>query len=158
MKKGKSTRKIIITISIISILISLTLLSYHFLTAEEVQEITILDMQLAVSNSLGFNVDTDKIYFGDMPPGVAGKKKIVIPNNNYDRSRIDIKASGEIAEWVSVSENSFILEKDDFRLIEVRVDVPLDARYKEYESKLIVQYTNPDNYFKRILSKLKEYA
>ena len=144
------------------LLLSLFLLLIPFSNAFNAQEVKTLDIQLAVvSSSLGFNVDTDKIYFGDVLRGASSIKKIIISNDNFEESLVIIKVLGELEAWVSISENDFILKKGEYKLVELRATVPIDAALGAYESKLLTTYyeinsTNKEELLEAINTTKKE--
>lgn len=125
---------VIFTISIIALIISLTFLAV-------VQEIKTLDIQLTVANHMGFNVDTDKIYLGTVPAGNTGSRGIIVENKEYEKSVVRLKVRGELKEWITVSENNFVLKKGESKLVKVEVKVPQDAAFKDYQGRLLVIFT-----------------
>lgn len=136
MKKNTVTRIAIvfITIFVISLVISLTFLAV-------IQEVRTLDIRLAVANRLGFNIDTDKIYFGTIPPENSGQRRVIIENREYRKSVIRLKVYGELKDWVTVSDNNFALKKGESKTVALKVAIPKDAELKDYKSKLIITFT-----------------
>lgn len=136
MKKHTIT---ILAIALIIISVILMVVSLTFLVV--IQEVRTLDMRLTVANRLGFNVDTDKVYFGAIPPGNNGLRRVVIENKEYKRSVVRLKIYGEFKKWVTVSENNFALKKGESKIIELKVTTPKDAELKDYKNKLIITFT-----------------
>lgn len=136
MKKNLVTLAIttLVIISVISLVVSLTFLAV-------IQEVKTLSIQLEVANRLGFNVDTDKIYLGAIPPGNSGERSVIIENKEYEKSIVRIKVYGELKKWVTVSENSFTLKKGESKTVKVKVMIPENAGLKDYESELIIMFT-----------------
>lgn len=126
--------KVVIIISILILVVSLTSLAI-------IQEIKTLEIQLKVANHLGFNTDTDKIYFGTIPPGNVGSREVIVENNEYKKSIVRLKIRGELERWVAVSENNFILEQGGSKIVKVTASVPKDAELKDYEGKLVITFT-----------------
>jgi uncharacterized membrane protein len=105
-----------------------------------IQEVKTLDVQLEVANRLGFNVDTDKIYFGAIPPGNSGERRAIIENKEYERSVVRLKVYGELKKWITVSENNFALKKGESKTVKVKVAIPEGAELKDYESEIIILF------------------
>ena len=101
-------------------------------------------MDLYVGNSFGMNLDRDVIHFGTAPPGA-------IPTRHIDFSEdrdlfIEITARGELAEWISVTDNEFNLKNGEYRRVDVIINIPENADYKKYTGKLIIKSTPIINY------------
>lgn len=129
------------TIVILFAVASLVFLVIPLTSTLVVQEVQKLEIQLKVDNYLGFNVDTDKIYFGVIPPGNIGARKVEIENNEHEKSVVRLKVFGELKGWVVVSENNFALKKGESKTVKVEVYVPEGAELKDYDSKLIIIFT-----------------
>ena len=97
------------------------------------------DMFLTVGNKVGLNADSDAIWFGIVPPGGIGTRYI---NIAADKSGTYIvKTRGEpLASWISISENSFVLEKGQNKNITVQASVPTDAEYGDYDGVLEIYF------------------
>lgn len=134
-------KKIITTLVIIFFTISTIALVAALTSLAVIQEIKTLDIQLTVANHLGFNVDTDKLYLGTIPRGNIGSRGVIVDNYEYQKSVVRLKVHGELKDWITVSENNFVLEKGESKLIKVKVNVPEDSELKDYESKLIITFT-----------------
>ena len=130
MKKRKNN----LLINILLIFVGLIIISsiYSFLILEVVS----FDMHLNVENRAGFNVTDVSIEFGTVYPGGGGFKEIFIQNKEYKKTRVVIKAYGDLKDWVSVSDNNFILKQNEYKKLKVEVNVPYDAEYKQYYGKL----------------------
>jgi len=126
---------IIVTIIAIPVLL-LTLTSFIL-----IKEVKTLDMQLKVDNNIGFNIDTDKIYFGTIPPGNTGARRVNIENMEYKKVISRIKLTGELKDWVTVSHNNFRLEKGESQEVTVDISIPEDAEKKDYEGRFIILFT-----------------
>lgn len=122
------------TISIIFLTASLTLSTL-------VQEFKNLDVRLTVANHLGFNTDTDKLYLGTVPRGNTASRSVIIENNEYKKSIVRLKVFGELKNWITVSENNFVLKKGESKIVKVEANVPEDAELKNYESRLVIFFT-----------------
>ena len=135
------TKKVITASMIVLLILFAIALATSLTFLIIVQDVRTLDMHLAISNVFGFNIDTDKIYFGDIPPGTSSSRKVIVSNDDFEKSIVRIKTFGDLKDWVIVSEKNFILEKGEYKLIEVSVYPPPSAEYKEYEGKLLIILT-----------------
>lgn len=95
-------------------------------------------VQLNVNDVLGFNVGTDELYFGSVQPGGFGHRMIHIKNDRFLFARANIKVYGNSAPWIYVSDNNFYLWKDQVKDVEVKVLVPEDVMYGDYNATLRV--------------------
>ncbi|MEW6063215.1 MAG: hypothetical protein AB1571_02500 [Nanoarchaeota archaeon] len=98
-----------------------------------------LEMDLKVGDYVGFNVNTDKIYFGIVPKGASSKRIITITNFNIS-SNIIIEKKGEFADWVYLDEKTFLMKPNEIKNITVTVTVPKNAKYGNYTSKLKILF------------------
>ncbi len=97
-------------------------------------------VQLSVSDVVGFNVGTDALYFGSVPPGSSAHRVIHVKNDRFAFGRANIKAFGDAARWLSVSDNNFYLRRDEVRDVEVKVDIPRGLDYGDYNGTLRVYF------------------
>jgi len=94
------------------------------------------DMYLTVDDNVGVNADADAIWFGTVPPAGKGTRQLSFGEGNV--GLVVIKTSGELARWVSVSDNNFIIEANATKTVKVIVSVPADAERRDYVGKLNV--------------------
>lgn len=134
-------KKTITTLVIIFFLISIILFSASLTFSAIAQEFKTLDIQLTVANHLGFNTDTDKLYLGTMPRGNMASRSVLIENKEYEKSVVRLKVFGELKNWVTVSENNFVLKKGESKTVKIEANVPEDAELKDYESRLVIFFT-----------------
>jgi len=120
--------KILAAIAIISVMIFGYLL-FNYISIFKTVE---LEMHLQVNNYTGFNIDTDKIYFGTIPPNGSGKRNISIENSENFPLKALILTGGELAHWVSTTENNFIVKPGQTKEITLVVKVPENAKYGNY--------------------------
>lgn len=134
----KFNRKFMLIIIIFFLAVGIISLVYTFVLAPEIEE---FDMYLTIGDYAGFNVATDAIYFGTIPPGEGGSRKILFENDNfYFSEKVKISASGELAEWVWTEENNFVLDKSESKRVRVHVSSPKDAEFGNYTGKLKITF------------------
>jgi len=95
-----------------------------------------MDLHVKGAKRVGFNVDTDAVHFGIVPPGASGERSVVVETDV--EARIKIKSSGELAEWVSVSDNDFVLGRDELKKISITASVPTNAKTGKYEGEITI--------------------
>jgi hypothetical protein len=114
-----------------------------------IQEILVFDMyevkmdiKVIEENIVGLNVDTDAIHFGKMQRGSEGIRNITLANNDANPHLIKIKAFGNISNFISVSENNFIINPNTSKNLSVIAKPPLDSLAGYYEGTLQVLFLN----------------
>ena len=132
MKKNKMLTIVLIT----TLLVMITILSLYIGLSRDYQE---LNFDFKIGNNLGFNLDSDAIHFGTMFQGDEAKRNIVIKNDNCVKCLVNLKIKGN-SEWISVSDNNFVLKKDETKEIEVKLNPPNDAELKEYFGTLKIYF------------------
>ena len=104
------------------------LLLFSF-TLKEMREI---EVQLQVSSTAGFNVDSDKIYFGSIPPTGHGQRQVILRNTHAQKALMRLRIHGEIAPWVKIDPAWVVLKPQDERPSTIHVFVPADAPAGNY--------------------------
>ncbi len=84
---------------------------------------------------VGFNV-TSALEFGSVPVGGGSRKTITVENSFDSEKTISFRVSGEIAPWVSVSNNSFKLSPHDARNVSVYAIIPPGTQPGDYYGTL----------------------
>src|SRR3989344_1450504 len=101
-------------------------LFYSYYIVYDTKEI---DMHLRVSDHYGINADTDKLYFGRLPPGGVAERETYL-HHRYERPlKVSIIASGKLAEWLTIPENNFILDSNYNKTIKLSVSPPANAEF-----------------------------
>lgn len=139
MKRKKDNT--IATLVTIFFVISIILFTISVTLVTVVQDFKTLDIQLTVANHLGFNADTDKLYLGTLPRGNMVSRYVIVENNEYEKSVIRLKIFGELKDWITVSDNNFVLKKGESKQVKVEATVPENAELKEYDSRLVITFT-----------------
>jgi len=115
----------------ISIIFSL-LVMFKFMLCDNVE----LNSYLTVGDHLGFNIDADAIYFGTVPIGASSNRDVYINNTKCDKVKVIIKTEGEIKDWIKVSNNNFILSKNEAKSVNFAAYVPDNAELRNYSAKV----------------------
>ncbi len=100
---------------------------------------TELPMHLSVSGGVfGFNV-SNTLEFGAMPPGAGGGKTVFVTNTLNSRKKAELRAYGEMAEWVSLSRNSFPIAAGATENVSVYAIVPPGTPKGDYYGTLEIR-------------------
>lgn len=103
-----------------------TILFYFFVAIERVN---VYDMELKVSTPghMAFNVGTDKVYFSKIPPGQTGQRTLMVAGDDNRDVYVKFEADGELAEWVAIEDNFFVIQKNTTRNLTIVARVPENA-------------------------------
>lgn len=135
-KSEKRKRLLILTIVTITLIFSGYLL-FNYSTIVDIKE---LKMYITVGEIVGFNVGTEAVFFGTIQRGGSGNRDLIVTNNYTFPVKIDIRAYGELAKWVYVSENGFLLQPNENKTVKVSLIVPKDANFGNYTGILKVNF------------------
>jgi len=118
---------------IATISITATILFYSFYIIADVRE---FNMSLIVGDHAGFDVDTEKLAFGMvMPAGSSSTRYVFLSNKKDYPLKVYINFYGDFAEWVSVSEDYFVLQPGEEKKLSFTASAPRDAAYGNYTGK-----------------------
>jgi len=127
----------VIILMFIAFLVSATITSlfYVFYVITDIIE---FDMDVEIGNKVGFNLDPDAIHFGTIFRGNKGMRYLTINHSKNRPIKIIIKATKGMGEWLDYSDNYFLLEKNNKKMIILTLNVPKDASFGKYYGKLRV--------------------
>ena len=120
-----------------------TLIIFFIAGRLSLKDVQTLDMDMEVKNKIGFNVDTDKIHFGGLPPGGMSEREIVISHDFDFPVKVSIKTSGELAEYVTVSDNNFILSPLESKKITFYAIIDEDVPLGNYTGNARFEFRRP---------------
>jgi hypothetical protein len=128
------TRKALLLLLVAGFGVAL-LSSAIFLLCDSLTIYRIMDisMDVYVDPTPGFNTDNDSIHFGKLPPDMQSQRKITVTGDDT-RTLVTFNSYGDIAKWVYVSDNDFILEPHTNRTVSVFVSVPKDAEMPSFHN------------------------
>ena len=89
----------------IFILISIWMLIYNLFFLKDVMT---FNMYFETADKMAFKTDTDALYFGKAYPGSGTIRMINITNDYNYPVYVSIKIEGDIAKFVTVSDNNFV--------------------------------------------------
>ena len=122
------------------------LFNYYYLITEVV--IFEMDVNVSLPNQVGFNLDKDKMHFGEVPiSGSSGFRTITLENEYDDTMKVIMNAEGEIEDWLVYEADNqtyngkliTFLEPGEKKDVKITLDVPWDATVgKLYEGELMI--------------------
>ncbi len=127
----KRALMLVVLAAVLSYTISVA--AFYFVYLSGIYETREIPMDIYVSNTPGLNVDSDALHFGKAPPGGVVRRDVVIDNDDVP-NQVTIEAFGDIAEWVYVDDNDFIIEAHESRSFTVSVRVPEDAEVPSFRN------------------------
>ncbi len=117
--KKKNMVLLLIAVLCIGIIGSVLIYTYSF-----VERKFEIDMHATVDKVIGFNVGTDKVWFGSVPPGQRSDRAVIIKGNPDHPVKVVFKVSGPISKYVTVQDNGFILQPGQNRNITLQFTAP----------------------------------
>lgn len=100
-----------------------------------------IQSHVKITNSIGINLDQDKLYFGAMNPGNKAGRSINITSDKD--AYVVIRKSGEMADWLYPNKNGFFLEKNTVADIHFVVKTPSNLSYGNYTGNITLQFYRP---------------
>jgi hypothetical protein len=107
--------------------------AFYFLFQAPVYDVIEYPMEVYVDNIVGVNVQTDVVHFGIVPPGGSSGRDMTVTAGDFP-TIVTFESTGDIAPWVSVSENGFRLSPLQNRTVTIDVNVPDDIVPLAYRS------------------------
>ncbi|MEM4638135.1 MAG: hypothetical protein QXK76_03895 [Candidatus Woesearchaeota archaeon] len=133
----KPYRKVFILLLIVFILgILLTIIVYNKYKLLDYKEIPMTVTVLEGASS--FNTSTESLNFAKIYPGGSVIKRINIYVNAT--TIVSIKSTGNISNFISLSDNNFLMRQGDMTQLEVYLDVPKDAPEGRYDGLLKIYF------------------
>jgi len=119
---------VLLAASLISLFLSFFVWSNYYSSVYKIQK---FGMDVYVINELGFDVSSEAMHFGHVPPGARALKHVNISVNDI-RTLVTIETEGNISQFVYVSDNDFIMEPHETRKIEVTAAIPNNTKINSY--------------------------
>jgi hypothetical protein len=143
MKDKKKRNTIIAFVFIIIIVLLAIFLTGSLINFFSVLEKEEIDAFLMVGPGFGIAINGTAIVFGRIPPGNSGQKELVIKNDYEHDVLIKIYARGEMKDFLTISENDFILKPEENKTIGFIARVPPEIPYGNYTGKVTVVTHKP---------------
>ena len=132
----KKYKKILLVLFFLS-----ALCTYIILNFLSEQKIVDYKMQLIVGNHIGFDLNTSVITFGMVIPSGNAVRHLDLKNGEQ-KNKFQILAFGDLADWIKLSENDFVLQPYEKRTLNITAQVPEHANFGNYTGTLRVIIEN----------------
>ena len=127
-----------LVVLLIALILLTGLITTFVYVKSSVVAVQTVPMDVTVDSSFAFNLDTDAIHFGRIIPGHGGQRGFVL-NNTKDIDLVaEVRSTGSISDWVTVSSNYIEVPASDFRRVNLSIEVPGDTAFGKYDGELIV--------------------
>ena len=136
----KNTKMFLITAVI---LVLLFIVAYTTVNGPKPIEIKTYDMDVSVASGkvVGVNVDADAIHFGKVPVDqTAESMRGINVMNGEIKTNVQLRTTGILGKWVSVSQNNFTLEPKQTHTINVTATIPGETPLGNYTGTLIIEF------------------
>ena len=132
---GNRINLVIFLIVILGILLVFCLLFHYCFSVLEKKEIY---AKVILSDHYGFDINGTALIFGMTTPGGSASKEVTLENNYGRDVKVQFLVRGDIADFMKISENNFILGKNEGRNVTFTISTPSSSKYGVYEGKVIV--------------------
>jgi hypothetical protein len=144
---NKIIRIILISIILLFLGIMIGVISYTLYTANAFHNKIITyniyntSAEIVSYNVMGLNGDKDAVKFGKITAGNSGTRFLNISTTT--NANVSIYISGDIAQFISVEKNNFILEQNTTELLPINLDVPKDTPPGNYTGEIRIMLSRP---------------
>ena len=90
---------------------------------------------------MAFKTDADALWFGKANPGVQATRKVDMVNNFDVPLSVSISIKGDIAEYISVSDNHFVLQPNETKVLTYYFTSRSNTPYGNYSGTTRVVFT-----------------
>ena len=94
--------------------------------------------RFVAGENMGFDLGPGNINFGQIVPGYSASRNITITNTLERPTLTEIESSGEISNYIIVSDNNFILQPNESKNILFSCFPPKDIELREYPGKITI--------------------
>ncbi len=139
MKNNKRFIERIFSFLIILIILIIFLFFFNLLSYSSVLEKKVIYSKVLVGDSLGFDVNGTALTFGMITPQGASSSRNINLSNFYGKEiKVEIFAVGDIAKFLSISENNFVLKKNETKTIKFVATSPKNTEYGTYDGNVFI--------------------
>jgi hypothetical protein len=129
-------RLVILLIVAFFITSSITSIVYSYFYIVESRTIDIY-LTVTKENRIGLNTDSDALRFGIISRGSQGKRYLDISHKKDYPLKLNIRIYGDLADWISISDNNFVLNKNETKRITFTANVPSNAIPGNYTGRAV---------------------
>lgn len=134
----KKTLMWILVFAVLIVLFSLLLIFYSL---SKPVDSYVLESHVVVDESIGFNLDADKLYFGRVTPGGNADRSIRFSSPN--EVLLTIVVEGETSSWISLPESPFVLEANENLSLSFSIEIPEGTPLGNYTNNVIFTFYRP---------------
>lgn len=98
----------------------------------------VISAKFVLGENMGFDLSSGKLNFGKIVPDNSASREIIIENNYDEPIKVSIKSSGEISDYMIVSENNFILVPLESKNISFSIYTSGLTEFRDYEGKVSI--------------------
>jgi len=144
LKKGKNQGKnkkykisaIILSITIFILFVFLIInFADSFSTLEKRQ----IYAKIIVSDRYGLDLNGTALTFGMTRPGGSASREIKVENTYGRKIDVEIYVKGEMEKYISISDNDFILEKNEAKNVSFTASIPSGTLYGNYTGLVTIK-------------------
>jgi len=123
------------------ILVSIAILMVvaAFYLSFRVLEVETIESSFLVGDRAGFDLNLTALTLGQIAEGHGGSRGISLVNDHEKPIKIEISSNGEITDYLSLSENNFILLPGEGKSVTFNVYAPKGLEKKTYSGKIEIK-------------------
>ncbi len=137
-KKEVNLKLVVILTICLALVSSMTFIFYSYWYVKEVK---IVPMSVQVSDYAGLDTNKTMLKFGVVMPGSEIYRSMIINHNKEYPLKANIRMYGEMQDWVTVSENNFVVEPGKSVSLNAKVRPPLETPYGNYSGYMKITFT-----------------
>lgn len=103
-------------------------------------EMKSFDAVLEIGDSPAVNNDITYFDFGSVPKSGGIVNKFIDINAGKSSQKIHVEARGDIANFIYVSDNDFVVGTEEFKTLTIRAVIPNGTRVGTYEGEINFYY------------------
>jgi len=124
----------VLIILLLTLIVSYFFLDYYFSIIEKRD----IYAKVILSDHYGFDINGTALIFGMIAPGGSASKELIITNDYEREVNVKFLVEGGIGEFMRISENNFVLGKNEVKKIGFVVLFPSSAEYGVYDGNVVV--------------------
>ncbi len=134
--KNREKIVLMLIIAFFLLVVELLFLDYYVIDIQEVRA----DFKVKTSNFVAFNLDKDALHFGTVPPKGHSIRNMTFYNYYNFPVILSIKSKGDISDYISASQNNFVLEPNSSKDIAFTLTLPSNIESRQYNGTLKFYY------------------
>jgi len=128
--------------AIIPTVVAVALLLAWYLPLSTTTEVLPVCVNVTAERVIGVHMTKEKqkeFNFGITFPGAVTTKAMNLSRGNSPPARVHIDVSGEIAQWITLDKNDFVL--DEPTQVNVTLTIPDSTEAGRYSGSVVIRYT-----------------